>query len=94
MIIAERSVREIVAYVSGPGQSPLENTRVLVARRSDPTKVAESVITRVGPTIEEMPPRLWIRPSVPRHGRAIVIEGVPSLQLTPGEQVTVRLLDR
>jgi hypothetical protein len=45
---------------------------------------------RVGPTVQELPQRLWRNPRVPDYGRAVVIAAAPSMQLTPGEIVNVK----
>ena len=59
---------------------------------SRPERVAESVVVRLGPDIEILPERLWRVPSTPEYGRAVVIAAVPTLQLTPGELLNVRLI--
>ena len=91
-MVAERSPREIYAYLSEPqGVLVDENTPVLVASRNNPKKVAESIVIRVSPTIQPLPQRLWRDPRTPDYGRAVVIAGVPALGLTPGELVSVSL---
>ena len=54
-------------------------------------EVAESFVVRVAPDIELLPERMWRAPAQPEYGRAIVIAAVPSLHLTPGELLDVRL---
>ena len=48
---------------------------------------------RVSPSYRTMPQELWRDPRFPDYGRAIVIAGVPALDLVPGELVSVRFLD-
>ena len=91
VIVAEHSVREIVAFLREPDGVTIEqNTPVLVASRANPTRVAESLVVRVSPTIGTLPQRVWRDPRIPDYGRSVVIAGVPALDLTPGEMVTVR----
>ena len=91
VIVAEHSVREIVAFLREPdGVTVEQNTPVLVASRANPTRVAESLVVRVSPTIGTLPQRVWRDPRIPDYGRSVVIAGVPALNLTPGEMVTVR----
>ena len=66
---------------------------MLVASLSHPEKVAESFVVRLGPDVEMLPERLWRQPSTPEYGRAVVIAAVPSLDLTPGELLSVRIVD-
>jgi len=85
-------VTEILAYVDeGAGSHAAADVRVRLASVSNPEQVAESIILRVGPDVELLPERLWANPSRPQYGRAIVIAAVPSLDLRPGELLSVRL---
>jgi multidrug resistance efflux pump len=94
VVVTERAARELVAYVDEEdAERVYENGLVLVAAANDPSRVAESVILRVGSTVEELPPRLWRIPSAAEHGRPLVIRAVPELDLTPGSRITVTLLD-
>jgi len=93
MMIVEHAPREILAYLrEADADAARESTRVLVSSRTSPEKVVESLIVRVGPAIEALPRRLWRDPRTPSYGRAVVIAGVPALDLTPGELVNIRLL--
>ena len=93
MTIVEHAPREILAYLhEADADAARASTRVLESSRTSPEKVVESLIVRVGPAIETLPPRLWRDPRTPDYGRAVVIAGVPALDLTPGELVNVRLL--
>jgi len=94
VVVSEESVREIVAYLAeDDGREVVPSTRVVVSTRGDGGTVAESVVLRVGPTIQEMPQRLWRNPRVPDYGRAVVVAAAPGMQLTPGEIVNVKLLN-
>jgi len=93
IVVAEGSVREIVAYLAeDDGREITASTPVMVSTRGGGGTVSESVVIRVGPTIQELPPRLWRNPRRPDYGRAVVIAAVPGMQLTPGELVNVKFL--
>lgn len=93
LMVAERSPREIVAYLNeADSEAARVNTRVLISRRQGPARTAESLVLRVSPTIQPLPMRLWADSRRPDHGRAVVIAGVPALELVPGELVNIRLI--
>ncbi len=92
LTITDGTVTEILAYLNeADGHRARANTPVLVASLSRPEKVAESFVIRVAPDIELLPERMWRAPAQPEYGRAVVIAAVPSLNLTPGELLSVRL---
>ena len=94
LTITDGTVTEILAYLDeADGHRARANTPVVVASLSRPEKVAESFVIRVAPDIELLPERMWRAPSEPEYGRAIVIAAVPSLHLTPGELLDVRLAE-
>jgi multidrug resistance efflux pump len=94
VVVAEGSVREIVAFLAeDDGREIAPSTPVVVSTRGQGGTVSESVVIRVGPSIQEMPPRLWRNPRRPDYGRAVVIAAVPGMRLTPGEVVNVKFLD-
>jgi multidrug resistance efflux pump len=94
LLIAEQSVREIIAYLDEEtGSRVTENTPVLVANRSAGGTVAESVVVRVSPAVQMLPQRLWRDPRVPDYGRAVVIAASPTMGLTPGQMVDVKVLE-
>ncbi len=93
LTVADGTVTEILAFLNeADSEMARANAPVLVARMSRPERVAESVVMRLGPDIEILPERLWRVPSTPEYGRAVVIAAVPTLQLTPGELLNVRLI--
>jgi multidrug resistance efflux pump len=93
VVVAEGSVREIVAYLAeDDGREIAPSTPVMVSTRGVGGTVSESVVIRVGPTIQQLPPRLWRNPRQPDYGRAVVIAAVPGMRLTPGEMVNVKFL--
>jgi HlyD family secretion protein len=92
LTVTDGNVTEILAYLDeADGHHAQENTPVLVATMSRPDRVAESFVVRVAPDIELLPERMWRAPAQPEYGRAVVIAAVPSLDLTPGELLNVRL---
>lgn len=93
LAVTETTPREIVAFVTEANdEAARQLSRVRVASRTDPDQAAESMVLRVSPAVQELPQRLWRDPRVPDYGRAVVIAGVPALELTPGEVVSVRFL--
>ncbi|MDH3627937.1 MAG: efflux RND transporter periplasmic adaptor subunit [Acidobacteriota bacterium] len=95
LTIADQSVSEIVAYVrEGDSRDIAVNTPVLVASRTRPGALSESVVVRVGESIAPLPQRLWRDQRIPDHGRALVIAASPNMDLMPGELVGVKLLRR
>jgi len=91
VLVTRSYATEIVAYL--PEQDPRIAKRrqtVMLARRSNPRVVAESVVLRISPTIEALPERLWKRPGVAEYGRSFVVAAVAKLALSPGEAVQVR----
>jgi multidrug resistance efflux pump len=94
VIVAERRPSEIVAWLDDNDPTePRDSGRVRVASVRDREHAAESLVLRIGPTFQPKPQRLWRDPRFPDYGRAIVIAGVPALDLVPGELVSVRFLD-
>jgi multidrug resistance efflux pump len=94
VVVAEGSVREILAFLAEDDGREIEpSTPVVVSTRGQGGTVSESVVIRVGPSIQELPPRLWRNPRRPDYGRAVVIAAVPGMRLTPGEVVNVKFLD-
>ena len=92
VMVAERSTREILAFLKD-GSKVARNTPVMISSRSNPERVAESQIIRVGPTVQELPQRLWRDPRTPVYGRSVIIAGVQGLELTPGELVNIKLIN-
>jgi multidrug resistance efflux pump len=94
LTIADSQVTEIVAYLDEADSARIrDRVPVRVASLSRPASMAESIVLRHGPDVEMLPQRLWREPSVPEYGRAVVIASVPGLGLTPGELLSVKILD-
>jgi multidrug resistance efflux pump len=90
VMVARRFATEVIGYLPEYAAGvAAENMRVFVARASDPAVSAESVVLRISPTIEPLPERLWLRPGVPVYGRPFIVAAAQSLELIPGERVSV-----
>lgn len=90
ILVARRFASEVVGYLpEHMAAVAAENMKVVVARASDPSVRAESVLLRIAPTIEPLPERLWLRPGVPEYGRPFVVATAMTLELIPGERVSV-----
>jgi len=95
VIISERTVQEIVAYLAeadGLKVEPQQAVRLVSHTR--PGIVSDSVVLRVSPGIEMLPQRLWSNPQIADYGRAVVIASQPAMKLTPGETIEVRFSPR
>jgi multidrug resistance efflux pump len=91
--ITENAPREIIAYLDESDDRLVSRTeRVRLVSVGRPELAAESWVVRVGQSLDPLPARLWTDPARPSYGRAVVIAGVPDLQLAPGERVSVRFL--
>ena len=89
LLIEEESVREIVAYLREGDVRPVApNSKVRITSvRSG--RVADSVVTAVGPGLEALPPRLWKNAQVAEYGLGVTIAVSPLMALTPGELVSI-----
>ena len=90
--IVQPETTEIVTYLAeAAARSVRPGTSVRVARRAQPSRVAESVVQRVGASVEMKPVQLWRDPRLPEYGLPVSIPAPPALRLTPGEGVLVRV---
>ncbi|NIQ30425.1 MAG: hypothetical protein GTN89_08655 [Acidobacteria bacterium] len=95
MIISERTVNEIVAYLAeADGLRVEEQQPVRLVSHTRPGIVSDSVVLRISPGIQMLPQRLWRNPQIADYGRAVVIAPQPAMRLTPGETIEVRFLSR
>jgi multidrug resistance efflux pump len=65
---------------------------VIVSRADQPHLEAESLVTRVSRKVEQLPPRLWLDAAVPEFGLAVLLAPPHSLELVPGELLSIRTL--
>ncbi len=95
VMISERTVNEIVAYLAeADGLRVEEQQPVRLVSHARPGVVADSVVLRVSPGIQVLPQRLWRNPQIADYGRAVVIAPQAAMRLTPGETIEVRFRSR
>jgi multidrug resistance efflux pump len=96
LTIAERQPTEVVAYVRENQVNWVREGMVVelveLAQSGGKVQVGRSQILRVGPTIEQMPQRLWRNPAVPQWGRPFLVKIPPAMTLVTGERVGIRKL--
>ena len=92
LTITKKTPDNIVAYATERQAGRVrENMKVqLVDRNSTPSLIVDSQVVYVGPTVEQMPARLWRRANMPQWGRPILIEIPSSLKLLPGAMVGIK----
>lgn len=92
LTITKKTPDNIVAYATEKQAGRVyENMTVqLVDRNSTPSLIVDSQVVYVGPTVEQMPARLWRRPNMPQWGRPILIKIPSSLKLLPGSMVGIK----
>jgi multidrug resistance efflux pump len=92
MILTGLDTPKLVGYVAeSSGDGLRENMKVEVLREPGGSRVAESIITRIGTSIEELPRKLWRRTDMPEYGRSFVISSVPKLNILPGETIHIQV---
>jgi pyruvate/2-oxoglutarate dehydrogenase complex dihydrolipoamide acyltransferase (E2) component len=93
--ITDANVTDIVAYASEDQMSDVQKGMVVeLIKHVTPTSVQieRSDVTFVGPTVEQMPARLWRNPNVPEWGRPFLIKAPAAMKLVLGETVGIRRL--
>jgi multidrug resistance efflux pump len=90
--IAKRKPDNIVAYANEKqaGQVKTNMKVQLIDRNSTPNLLVASHVIYVGPTVEQIPARLWRNPNMPQWGRPILIEIPSSLDILPGAMVGIK----
>jgi len=96
LTIAERQPTEVVAYTRENQvnwvREGMAVELVELAQNGGKAQIGRSQILRVGPTIEQMPQRLWRNPGVPQWGRPFLVKIPPGMTLVTGEKVGIRRL--
>jgi hypothetical protein len=59
---------------------------------SEPAQIIPSKVIYIGPTVEQLPARLWQNANVPQWGRPFLVEVPNKMKLTVGEAVGIRRL--
>lgn len=89
--LTESSATRIVAWIDEGALKRLAVGGKVEVRTvgSDP-RIFEATVERLGPRIEELPPRLQPHPLLRRWGRQVLVTGFPEGALLPGERVDLR----
>ena len=95
LTITEIKPTEIIAYASEDQVDEIKKgLAVELVKKSVSKKieVTRSQITFIGPSMEQLPPRLWRNPNIPEWGRPFMIKAPPQMKLVSGEVVGIRRL--
>jgi multidrug resistance efflux pump len=93
LTIAQTQPSEIIAYATEEQADRIrEGSQVELMKNNQPDKIIRSEVTYIGPTVEEMPVRLWQNPNFRQWGRPFLIKIPSELELTPGQLVAIRTL--
>jgi len=95
LAVTDANVTDIVAYATEGLMSEISmGMPVELIKNNSPTniQIERSEITYVGPTMEQMPQRLWQNPNVPQWGRPFLVRAPTEMKLVIGEAVGIRRL--
>jgi len=101
LTIAKGEPDNIVAYATEEQAGRVKkNMEVRLINRNSTDKTGRrtlevtSRVIYVGPTVEQLPPRLWRNPNMPQWGRPILIDipSHPDWKLIPGAVVGIKLI--
>jgi len=94
LTITEGKPTEIIAYASRVQVRRFrKDMKVdIVTRTAQPRIGRNAKVTYIGPTVEQMPTRLWFDPTIPEWGQPIRITIPPGLDLIPGEVIGIRVI--
>jgi multidrug resistance efflux pump len=93
LVITNTEPENIVAYTNEEFINLIqEESTVELIKMSDPARITRSKVIYIGPTVEQLPARLWQNPNVPQWGRPFLIEAPLGMELTVGEAVGIRRL--
>lgn len=93
LTIVDTAPRAIVAYIPERDISLVKpGMRAQVTSLGHPEVIAETRVTSLGMTVEQVPPQLWVDPRRPQWGRLVYLELPASWKQLPGAGVRVRLL--
>lgn len=94
LTIAPTRASAVMAYASAaqlPRLQPGASVRLVVNREGSAGQSVDTRVQALGPTVEQLPPRLWRSPTVPEWGRPVMIAVPPVLGISGGELVGVSL---
>lgn len=93
LVVTDSEPENIIAYTSEELINLIEEgSPVELIKISEPAKIARSKVVYIGPTVEQLPVRLWQNANVPQWGRPFLIEAPLGMDLTVGEAVGIRKL--
>jgi multidrug resistance efflux pump len=95
LTITDANVTDIIAYASEEQMSEIqEGMAVELIKHVTPIRVQieRSEVIFVGPSVEQMPVRLWRNPNIPQWGRPFLIKAPTQMKLALGESVGIRRL--
>jgi multidrug resistance efflux pump len=93
--IAAEHGRYILTYVRQEQRiQPTVGMPVALRVRGSRTRPVESLVERVGPQVEQLPPHHMRDPKLPEWGQPVWIEPPPQLDLRPGELIDVTFLSQ
>lgn len=93
LTVTEANVTDIIAYAAEEQISGIqEGAAVELIKHIEPAEVQieRSVVTFVGPAVEQMPARLWRNPNVPQWGRPFLVKAPTQMKVIIGEAVGIR----
>jgi multidrug resistance efflux pump len=95
LTITQTGVTGILGYAAGGQLSGIaQGTVVELIKQVQPTQVQveHSVVTFVGPAVEQIPARLWHNPNVPEWGMPFLVQAPVQMHVIVGETVGIRRL--
>ncbi len=91
LVVSAARPSSIIAYLN---EIQMKNARegmtVELIRQNVHFSLGKSKVLCIGPTIEQLPNRLWRNPAIPEWGRALMIDLPANVTLVPGELVQIR----
>ena len=91
MVIAQSKPTGIMAYAMAGQMGQVKvGQKVELVKKTVPAQIAQSLVTYVGPIVEQVPPRLWLNPNIPQWGLPFVVKIPDGMDLMAGEIVGIR----
>ena len=96
LAVTQTAVTNIIAYAAEEQIGRIhEGAVVELIKYVEPTRaqIELSVVTFVGPAVEQMPARLWRNPNVPQWGRPFLVKAPAQMDVIVGETIGIRRLN-
>ncbi len=93
LTVTQTAVANIIAYAAEEQISRIQEGAVVeLIKYVEPAQaqIERSVVTFVGPAVEQMPARLWRNPNVPQWGRPFMVKAPTQMDVIVGEAVGIR----